>query len=157
MEWGEQDVSNCGIGRALEVVGRPWALLVVREVSRGLERFDEIQRHLSVSAAVLSRRLDELVEARLLERFPYQETGRRTRFGYRLTPRGTELYPILLSLKEWGDRHRGDPAGPATRHRHADCGADVRLALVCERGHPVTGLAEVELVHGPGARPLPRP
>ncbi|MCX4744085.1 helix-turn-helix transcriptional regulator [Kitasatospora sp. NBC_01287] len=152
MQWNEQDISNCGIGRALEVVGRPWALLIVREVSRGLNRFDEIQQHLAVSAAVLSRRLDELVESRLLERVPYQEAGRRTRHGYRLTSRGTELYPILLSLKEWGDRHRADPAGPATVHRHAECGADVHIALVCEQGHRVAGLAEVELRSGPGAR-----
>ncbi|MDH6109299.1 DNA-binding HxlR family transcriptional regulator [Kitasatospora sp. MAP12-15] len=155
MQWSEQDISNCGIGRALEVVGRPWALLIVREVSRGLGRFDEIQRHLAVSAAVLSRRLDELVESQLLARVPYQEAGRRTRYSYQLTSRGVELYPILLSLKEWGDRHRADPAGPATVHRHADCGGDVHVALVCDRGHQVTGLAEVDLRSGPGARPRP--
>ncbi|HEX4226719.1 MAG TPA: helix-turn-helix domain-containing protein, partial [Pseudonocardiaceae bacterium] len=88
MRWAEQDPSNCSLTLTLDVVGKPWILLVLREVFRGLCRFDEIQRHIGVSAPVLSRRLTALVESGLLTRVPYREDGSRERSEYHLTDAG---------------------------------------------------------------------
>lgn len=147
------DPSTCSAGRTLEVVGQPWAMLVMREVLHGLHRFDQIQRHIAVSPAVLSRRLDLLVSAGLLTRVPYRERGSRERHEYRLTEAGRDLFPVLLALRNWGDRHLGGP-GPAVTYRHRDCGAELRLALVCADGHPVAGREDAVAEPGPGAREL---
>jgi DNA-binding HxlR family transcriptional regulator len=154
MEWQEQDTSNCSIGRALDIVGRPWTLLILRELFRDVCRFDQIQQHLAVSEAVLSRRLRELVEAGVVERRPYREPGRRTRFSYHLSARGRDLFPVFAALKTWGDTYLIDPEGPATVHTHGDCGRQVHLELRCARGHRVEDSREIEAHEGPGARAL---
>ncbi|WP_039803905.1 winged helix-turn-helix transcriptional regulator [Nocardia araoensis] len=152
MEWSEQDPSNCSIGRTADIVGKPWVLVILREIFRGLRRFDEIQQHLAVSAPILARRLDFLVESALLVRRPYRLPGRRERHEYHLTSAGSDLFPILAALHEWGDAHLADPAGPATNYRHRGCGANVRLRLSCTDGHTLTaGVDEVLVEPGPGA------
>ncbi|HEY2701492.1 MAG TPA: helix-turn-helix domain-containing protein [Pseudonocardiaceae bacterium] len=154
MPWGDQDPSNCSVTLALDVVGKPWILLVLREVFRGLYRFDEIQRHIGVSPPVLSRRLTAMVDAGLLARVPYRDEGSRERNEYHLTDSGRALFPVLLALRDWGDAHLAGANGPATVYRHEDCGADVRVAMFCADGHQLTTRADVVPEPGPGARPL---
>lgn len=151
MEWREQDPANCSIGRTLELVGRPWALMVLREIFRGLHRFDDIQRHIGISPAVLSRTLNALAAEGLLERRPYREAGQRIRHEYWLTSAGDELFPVLAALKAWGDRHLADPAGPATVHRHRGCGASTSLTLRCDHGHVLDGPGDISVEPGPAA------
>ena len=103
---------------------------------------------------VLSERLSKLVDEGILERSEYREPGSRTRHEYRMTDRGRELTPILLALREWGDRHKADPAGPPVLARHAGCGKELRVTLQCAAGHEVTGPEDIELVDGPGLLPL---
>jgi DNA-binding HxlR family transcriptional regulator len=154
MRWVEQDPGNCSVTLTMDVVGKPWILLVLREVFRGLCRFDEIQRHIGVSPPVLSRRLTAMVEAGLLERVPYREDGNRERSEYHLTDAGRELFPVLLALRDWGDAHLACENGPATVYRHENCGAEVHVAMYCEDGHLIPGRAEIVPEPGPGARPL---
>ncbi|MBO0768996.1 MAG: helix-turn-helix transcriptional regulator [Solirubrobacterales bacterium] len=154
MDWREQDPENCSIGLTLEMVGKPWVLLVLREVFRGLHRFDEIAQHIGISPAVLTRDLRMLVDAGVLERRPYQEPGQRPRTEYWLTPAGKELFPVLSALKAWGDTHLSGPAGPATIHRHRGCGGLTTVALSCEHGHLLESVDEIDVQPGPGAIPL---
>lgn len=125
----------------------------MREAFYGVRRFEEMQRNRGLARNVLAARLRTLVEYRLLDRVPYREPGRRQRFEYRLTDRGRELFPALLALMHWGDRHLpDDDAGPAVVVEHRDCGAPIELGLTCRAGH--TGLAPRDVVPspGPGAR-----
>jgi DNA-binding HxlR family transcriptional regulator len=154
MRWAEQDPSNCSLTLTLDVIGKPWILLVLREVFRGLCRFDEIQQHIGVSPPVLSRRLSAMTDAGLLERVPYREEGSRERSEYHLTDAGRELFPVLLALRDWGDTHLAGADGPATVYRHDGCGAEVRVAMMCADGHRLADRAEVNPEPGPGARPL---
>lgn len=155
MRWEEQDTRNCSIGRTVEIIGRPWTFLLLREMFRGLRRFDQFHAHLEVSPTMLTRRLRELEEHRLVERIEYHRDGQRRRQEYQLTQRGADLWPIVTALHEWGDAHVADPEGPATVYRHQGCGASVRLHLNCELGHRLSSLAEVDVLPGPGARRPP--
>ncbi|MBL7521165.1 helix-turn-helix transcriptional regulator [Frankia sp. CNm7] len=127
----------CSIARALEVVGERWALLVIREVSLGVRRFDAIQAATGAPRAVLTDRLAGLVRAGALERVSYREEGSRTRWEYRLTPAGRELAPVLSALRQWGDRHLSGEAGPPATFTHTGCGAPVRVRHVCDAGHVI--------------------
>ncbi|GAA2822245.1 hypothetical protein GCM10010441_53360 [Kitasatospora paracochleata] len=98
---GEPDDAACAIAQALDVVGDTWTLLVVRDVARGLTRFDRLQQELGLSRKVLAERLRLLVDSGVLVREPYQE--RPVRYDYRLTPRGRALLPVLVALQDWGD------------------------------------------------------
>ena len=120
---------NCSIARTLEVVGEWWTMLVIREAFNGVRRFDDFQAHLGIARNVLATRLQGLVDHGILERRLYQE--RPERFEYRLTPKGRDLYPVLISLMRWGDRWECPPGGPPLHLTHEKCGHDPDPALVC--------------------------
>ncbi|ASU84040.1 transcriptional regulator [Nocardiopsis gilva YIM 90087] len=125
----------CSVARTLDVVGERWTLLVLREVFLGVRRFDLIHEHTGAPRAVLTERLRRLVDAGILRREEYREKGRRPRYEYELTKAGHELRPVLTALMQWGDRYLAGPEGPPLKLHHADCGARVRTALICEDGH----------------------
>jgi DNA-binding HxlR family transcriptional regulator/peroxiredoxin len=93
---------ECAIAQALDVVGDWWSLLILRDVARGLYRFEELRTELGVSRKVLSERLHRLTGHGVLERHRYCE--RPPRYEYRLTPLGHGALPILMALQDWGDR-----------------------------------------------------
>lgn len=128
---------RCSIAAALEVVGERWSLLVLREVSLGNRRFEQIRSATGAPRAVLSARLRALVDAGVLGTSDYREQGARVRQEYRLTAAGRELQPVLTALMDWGDRHLAGPEGPPVRLEHDGCGADVHAVLLCDAGHAV--------------------
>jgi DNA-binding HxlR family transcriptional regulator len=148
----DYDTQNCTIGAALAIVGEKWTFLVLREAFNGVKRFDDIRRRISAPRQILSDRLNRLVADGLLRKVPYQEPGQRARSEYRLTEKGLELFPVIVSLLEWGNKYAASPEGPVVELTHRDCGAPVRLQLTCEEGHPVASAREVTPIPGPGAR-----
>ena len=153
MEWLQYDTGNCSIQRTLDVIGEKWTFLVLRETFNGVRRFDQIRDHVGVSDPVLSDRLRKLVAAGILEVSPYREAGRRTRHEYRLTPKGFDLYPVLIAMLRWGDRHCADPAGPSVLVKHRDCGEPVDAVVQCASGHTLTSPRDGHAAPGPGAHP----
>ena len=125
------DGQACSIARALELVGERWTLLILRDAFLGVRRFDDFQRSLGIARNVLTTRLQRLVEAGLLERRRYQE--RPERFEYRLTEMGVDLWPTIVTLMKWGDRHLAGDAGPPVMLRHRGCGGAVDDRRMCER------------------------
>jgi len=153
MERTSYQASNCSIARTLQVLGEKWTLLILRESFYGSTRFEQFHSVLNCPRNLLSERLSKLVEEGIFERSEYREPGSRARHEYRMTDKGRELTPILLALREWGDRHMADPEGPPVLARHAGCGKELRVALVCTSGHEAAGPDDIELVDGPGALP----
>ena len=121
----------CSIAGALEVVGERWSLLIVRDILLGLRRFDELQSHLGIARNVLQARLTRLIDHEVLERVPYQE--RPLRHEYRLTEKGLDLWPTIVSLMKWGDRYAVPDGGPAVVIEHRGCGGAVDEHRICER------------------------
>jgi len=111
-----------------DLVGDKWSMLVVRDVFRGVRRFDDLCADLGVARAVLAGRLRRLVEAGILIKVPYQD--RPVRHEYRLTPMGLELSPMLVALLRWGDRWLGDGEATAVLV-HAPCGTELHQAFWC--------------------------
>lgn len=123
-----------GVGQVLALVGDRWALLVVREVSLGLRRFNELEAATGAPRTVLSDRLRRLVEAGVLETRPYQVPGSRTRTEYVLTDAGYDLLPLLSAMSDWAERHLGGGSAAGVVYRHGGCGGRVSARLVCECG-----------------------
>jgi DNA-binding HxlR family transcriptional regulator len=145
------DSQVCSIARTLEVIGDRWTMLVIRDVFNGFRRFDDIQGNLGCARNVLADRLSRLVEDGILEKRRYQE--RPERFEYRLTEKGIDLWPVLVTLLKWGDRHAPGPDGPPVIVRHRGCGGEVNELLNCSRcGKAVTPRTS-EATPGPGLPP----
>ena len=141
---------NCSIARALEVLGDRWTILVMREAFMRVRRFEDFQRNLGIARNVLTDRLGRLVEEGILKRVPYQD--RPARFEYRLTDKGVDLWPVLVSLMKWGDRHSPADAGPPTLILHRDCGGEVDERFRCERCGADVDARSAEATRGPGSR-----
>jgi DNA-binding HxlR family transcriptional regulator len=140
---------NCSIARTLEVVGERWSILIVREAFLGIRRFDEYQRRLGIARNVLQARLERLVEEGIMRRELYQE--RPPRYEYHLTSKGVDLWPTVVALLKWGDRHAA-PGGPPVIIEHKGCGGEVDDRRRCTKCG-----ADLEPWHatarrGPGAR-----
>ncbi len=120
----------CSAARALEVVGERWSLLVVRNLMfAGMSRFTELQRSLGVAPNVLARRLQDFVEAGVVEQ--RGEPGRHAE--YLLTEKGWALQPVVVALTEWGDRWAPGSEGRPITYRHRDCGGEVATHVECSR------------------------
>ena len=150
----QYDTANCAIGAAVSVIGEKWTFLVLREAFNGVRRFDDMRRRTGAPRQILSDRLSRLVRDGMLRRVPYQEQGQRSRHEYRLTAKGLDLYPVLVSLMEWGDRYAVDSAGPQVMLAHRDCGEPVQLQLTCAAGHQLESARDVTPLPGPGARKI---
>ena len=138
----------CSIARALELVGDRWTLLIIRDVTLGLRRFDEFLESLGVASNVLTDRLNRLVDEGVLERVRYSE--RPQRFEYHLTRKGRELGVALLALMQWGVRYLSDKPPRIARRRSDRSPISVRVVA---RDGAVIPPHDLELVPGPGLRP----
>ena len=150
----DYDPANCAIGAAVGILGERATFLVLREAFNGVRRFDDMQRRTAMPRQVLSQRLGRLVDEGLLRKVPYQESGQRRRTEYRLTEKGLDLYPVLLALMAWGDKHAVGPGGPPVLLSHRDCGEQVSLQVTCAAGHVLESAREATPVPGPGARKI---
>ncbi|WP_191832949.1 winged helix-turn-helix transcriptional regulator [Pseudomonas fluorescens] len=125
----------CPVAHALECIGDGWSLLILRDAFYGLRRFDEFLYSLGIASSTLTRRLNDLVAAGLLERRPYQDNP--PRHEYHLTEAGRELRPVILTLMSWGARHTGCSDKVALIDQST--GKPVALALVdANTGKPIT-------------------
>ena len=118
---------QCPIARSLERVGEWWSILILRDASLGLTRFDEFQESLGIAPNILTRRLKVLVEAGLLERRRYSE--RPPRDEYVLTQAGREFRPVLWALLAWGNKHFA-PEGASVVIVDSKTGAPAEPVLV---------------------------
>ena len=117
----------CSVGRAMEILGERWTMLIMREAFYGVRRFSDMQRNLGIARNILSTRLQALVRAGILERRRYQEEPER--FEYKLTEKGLALYPAVVAIMRWGDEHLcGGDAPVVLRHT---CGGVADPIMVC--------------------------
>jgi len=126
----------CPIARVTDLAGDWWTPLVLREAFSGRRRFDEFQQALGVSRAILTQRLERLVDEGLLERRCYQEHPPRDE--YRLTEKGREFWGVLAAMWRWGDDWQFGERGAPVMLVDRDTGEEVRPLVVDERtGEPL--------------------
>lgn len=141
----------CSIARTVDVLGDAWSWLIVRDLTIGLGRFEDLRKDLGISKQILTDKLANLQQHGIIERTEYQ--SRPPRHEYSLTDSGRALMPILVSLTQWGDTCMS-PDGPPMIFTHHACGRP-GLALACPGcGEPVTA-DDIDLHPGPGGRTGP--
>ena len=140
---------TCSIARTLELVGERWTLLIVRDAFLGLRRFEEFQQSLGIARNVLTDRLNRLVEEGILRRTEYQQ--RPTRYEYRLTRKGVDLWPVLMSAMKWGDRHLYEGEAPV-RVVHEGCGGELDERFHCTKCGAELGPGDVHGEPRPGLK-----
>lgn len=141
---------RCSIAGALEMIGDRWSLLVIRDLSLGLRRYDELQTSTGIPAATLAARLKHLESKGIVERVRYQ--NRPPRDEYILTEKGRDLGKVGIALREWGDRWDATGFGqPSVELVDRKTGRPVELALVDVETGKTVPRERIELRPGPGA------
>jgi DNA-binding HxlR family transcriptional regulator len=150
--WLDFDSENCSVQRTLAVIGEKWTMLLIRDAANGVHRFDDFRRHVGLSEAVLSARLRTLVSQGLFETREYQDPGQRKRNAYRLTAKGWDLFPVLVALTQFGDKHLAPGGAEPWEIQHKTCGHRVRAEVRCT--HDGELLTYRDTRSAPGARAL---
>ncbi|MFI9382059.1 winged helix-turn-helix transcriptional regulator [Kutzneria sp. NPDC052558] len=126
---------------ALEILGDRYSLPVLRELMYGFHRFSDLARHTGAPRTLLTGRLRRLEEAGVVTRTQYSEHP--PRFEYHLTQAGIDLVPVILMLREWGERHTGDGV-PKAVFRHT-CGAELHPTTICDACHQQIRPGEIDV------------
>lgn len=127
----------CPIARAASLIGDEWILLVLRELFKGPQRFDDLQKSTNAATNILSKRLSRMIAAGIVAKLPYQD--RPPRFDYRLTKAGIALFPALLELWRYAEDWLPCTEPAPFKLRHVECGHITRAGNSCsECGKPIT-------------------
>lgn len=134
MGMDENNLGTCPVDRGLVRVGDRWSMLVLRDIERGLTRYEQLRTSLGIAPNILSRRLSALTEAGLIDKKRYSQ--RPPRDEYLLTDAGRDFLPILMAIGAWGRKYNG--SGALSRHLDAETGEVVRPVVVdANTGAPI--------------------
>ena len=97
------DIAACGLPAALEVMGEKWSFMILRAAFNKVRHFEEFLEELGIARNILSNRLSRLVDHGILKREHCADDRRR--IEYCLTPKGRDLLPAMLALRQWGERY----------------------------------------------------
>ncbi|MEH6492746.1 winged helix-turn-helix transcriptional regulator [Halopseudomonas sp.] len=118
--------SECPIARGLEQVGEWWSILLMRDALQGLKRFDEFARSLDIAPSMLTRRLNSLVDAGMLQKVPYSQ--RPLRYEYIPTDKVKDFLVVLMAFVSWGNKHLA-PEGESVQMVDRDSGQRLQLSF----------------------------
>lgn len=136
MSRADLSLQRCTIARAVALIGDVWTIIILREMFLGTRRFDDFQRQTGISPHLLSQRLKKLETEAVIRREAYSK--RPLRHEYRLTEMGRAVWPVIISLKQWGDDWVGDGPAPVDI-QHKGCGQITRPQMTCTScGAPMT-------------------
>ncbi|WP_417515372.1 winged helix-turn-helix transcriptional regulator [Marinobacter sp.] len=131
------DDSNCSVARALNQVGDWWSLLIVLHAMYGTRRFVDFQQELGIAKNILCDRLARLVDNGVLKKVEVGEHG--SRFEYRLTEKGRDLFPVVIALRQWGDKWNPAPDEAPLDLRDRATGQPIKTIQVQNaEGEPIT-------------------
>ncbi|WP_216914212.1 winged helix-turn-helix transcriptional regulator [Nocardia noduli] len=128
MRYEELSEEPCSITRPLVILGDRWTLVILKHSFAGIRRFNTFQSALGISRSRLQDRLDRLIEHGILVK---QKAEVGAHEEYRLTPKGHDIYPILMAIRDWGDAYMA-PAGPPVEYRHRGCAGEAHVKLECD-------------------------
>lgn len=148
MKWSQIKSQPCSIARSLSEIGERWTLLIIREAFQGASKFADFLEGSGAARNIVATRLELLVEANILFKEAYQKNP--TRYEYRLTQKGLELYPVLMTLVRWGDRWHSSPKGRPVEHVHRTCGHVFQVEIHCSECHEKVQVQDTFVRPGPG-------
>jgi DNA-binding HxlR family transcriptional regulator len=134
----------CSVAKTIGTIGDAWTLLLLRELFLGTRRFEDFQAYTGMAPKLLSSRLSKLEREGIIKKVPYQE--RPVRYEARLTPKGLDLYPIIVSMAHWSNRWKLDPNGERPiQLTHRVCGKPFEPFLGCESCGQSVSARDVQL------------
>ena len=120
---------GCSVARTLDTIGDRWSLLILRDAFYGVRRFEDFRENLGVARNILTDRLQKLVARGVLEKRPYAD--KPPRFEYRLTEKGRDLLPVILTMMKWGNKWTHEVEHAPVTLTHTKCGHETEPVVTC--------------------------
>lgn len=97
--------SNCPINFALELFGDRWTLLIIRDLMfNGKHYYGEfLQSEEKIATNILADRLALLEQSEIV--IKTVDTVNKSKYVYRLSPKGIDLLPILIEVMLWSAKY----------------------------------------------------
>ena len=131
---------DCGLPLALEVMGERWSFMILRAAFNGVHHFEDFLAAIGIARNILSNRLGRLVEHGIMARQPMEDDRRKVMYG--LTPKGIDLLPAMLALRQWGEKYGlGIPSNPVL----VDCRDGLPIGPIGIRAHDGRAITYAEL------------
>lgn len=153
MKWEDLSEQQCSVARSSAVLGDRWSLLLLSDFFLGVRRFDDFQRRLGLSRTTLTNRLKLLEDHNVVKRAVYQHQP--TRYEYRLTAKGRDLFPVISALLTWGDKYYFEGLTPPIIRQHQTCGHDIQPVLSCPKCHEAVDARSMSGRERPASAGLP--
>ena len=104
---------TCPVLRTADIISGKWTLLILRDLSAGINRFSALERSLvGISPKTLSERLKALEKSAIITRRSFAEVPPRVE--YTLTEMGWDLIPLIEHMREYGTKWLSDGGVAAT-------------------------------------------
>jgi DNA-binding HxlR family transcriptional regulator len=134
------EIAQCGLPSALELLGERWSFMIVRGAFNGVCHFEEFLTEIGIARNILANRLTRLTESGILHRTPCPDDRRKVE--YRLTAKGLDFLPVMIAMRQWGERWAtGVPSNPVL----ADQRDRKPILPVTLRGHDDRILTHMDL------------
>ncbi len=98
---------ECPVARTLEAIGDRWSLMIIRDAFDDIRRFSEFQKSLGVAKNILASRLKALVDVGVFDVQPASDGSAYKE--YVLTEKGRAIFPVVVSMRQWGERFLFEP------------------------------------------------
>ena len=132
----EAEGGPCGLPLAIEAIGERWSFMILRAALNGIYHFEDFQSVLGIARNILSNRLARLVDHGVLVRQVLAEDRRKVE--YRLTPKGLDLLPAMIALRQWGEKWGGGVPSTPVLVDEADRQPIRPVAILAHDGRPLT-------------------
>jgi DNA-binding HxlR family transcriptional regulator len=139
------DTSICPVARSLDSIGDWWTLLIVRDAMLGVRRFSDFQRSLGLARNMLSVRLKKMVADGVITTAPAADGT--SYLEYRLTEKGEALLPVLIAMRQWGERFLYAPGDPHSRLIAKGSGRALEQIRVRDVDGEEVGVEDLELAN----------
>jgi len=121
---------RCSVANTAELIGDRWTTLILRDAFMGVRRFDDFQKDLGIARNVLTDRLAMLCANEILLTRKYED--RPPRFEYLLTPKGKDLFDVIVAMWRWGDAWNPPADADLRTLVHQECGSPTHGVVRCE-------------------------
>lgn len=96
--------STCPISTALELVGDPWSLIIIRDLFLGRTTFTDFRNAPEkISTNILTNRLTKLIDYNIIG-YIHNPKNKKIKVYY-LKDSGIDLYPVLYEFSMWSKKY----------------------------------------------------
>ncbi|MEI2460531.1 HxlR family transcriptional regulator [Bacillus subtilis] len=105
IDYSSDDFEGCPVETTLDIIGGKWKGILLYHLIDGKKRFNEFRKlYPKITQRMLTLQLRELERDGVIHREVYKQVPPKVE--YSLTEFGRTLEPVILHMKDWGEKYK---------------------------------------------------